>query len=220
MDTEDHVDRIRAQWARLRPELDTTPMAVVGRLSRVSGLIDVRLRALFAGYGIGDGDFDVLAALRRAGDPAGLSPGRLQEAMMITSGAVTKRVDRLERAGLVSRTTSAEDGRARVVALSEHGRRPIVLVPRTTYAANSVDLQTAQQLGNGLQQRTGIEVAGACTDCAPLVGYARRQAPHTAVFLGPQGQVLVRFPAALVATPLNDHRPPWWLSPLFFRADD
>lgn len=110
--------------------------------------------------------------------------------------------------------------RARAVTLSERGQRPIVLVPRTTYAENSVDLQTAQQFGNGLQQRTGIEVAGVCTDCAPLVRYARHRAPHASVILGPQGQVLVRFPAALVDTPLNDHRPPWWLSPLFFRADD
>lgn len=110
--------------------------------------------------------------------------------------------------------------RTRAVTLSEHGRRPIVLVPRTTYAANSVDLQTAQQFGNSLQQRTGIAVTGVCTDCPPLVRYAERRAPHAPVLLGPQGQVLVRFPAALVDTPLNDHRPPWWLSPLFFRADD
>lgn len=118
----DHVDTILSQWARERPDLDHSPLAVIGRVSKASAAINSRLRVTFAQYGLGDGEFDVLATLRRSGSPFRLTPSQLGEQTMVTSGAVTKRVDRLERAGLVTRTASDGDGRVREVALTEAGR--------------------------------------------------------------------------------------------------
>ncbi len=120
---QDAVDRIVAQWTRERPELDTGPMAVIGRLHRLADLLEGELRTVFASAGLGNGDFDVLASLRRAGAPYRLSPGDLSATTMVTSGAVTKRVDRLEDKGLVRRSVSAADGRGREVELTDSGKR-------------------------------------------------------------------------------------------------
>jgi DNA-binding MarR family transcriptional regulator len=120
-DRRDGVDRIVAQWARERPELDPSPMEVVGRIHRVAALLETGLRPPFAAEGLGNGDFDVLASLRRAGDPYRLSAADLTASMMVTSGAVTKRVDRLERAGLVTRTVAEHDGRGRLIGLTPRG---------------------------------------------------------------------------------------------------
>ena len=95
MTERDAVDRIVAQWAVERPDLDSSPMAVVGRIHRVADLLDSALRPPFAEEGLGNGDFDVLASLRRAGAPYRLTPSELTATMMVTSGAVTKRIDRL-----------------------------------------------------------------------------------------------------------------------------
>lgn len=97
-------------------------MAVVGRLHRLAALLDVELRTVFAEEGLGNGDFDVLATLRRSGPPFRLSAGELAASTLVTSGAVTKRVDRLEARGLVRRTVSAADGRGRVIELTSEGR--------------------------------------------------------------------------------------------------
>lgn len=119
----DAVDRIVAQWARERPELDTGPMSVVGRLHRLAELLDVSLRPVFAEADLGNGDFDVLATLRRAGPPFRLTAGELSDSTLVTSGAVTKRVGRLESRGLVTRSVSAADGRGREIQLTDEGRR-------------------------------------------------------------------------------------------------
>lgn len=118
----DAVDRIAEQWALERPDLDVAPMLVVGRLHRVAEILDQRLRPVFAQADLGNGDFDVLASLRRAGAPYRLTPSELAATTMVTSGAVTKRVDRLEQQGLVERSVSSTDGRGRVVALTAKGR--------------------------------------------------------------------------------------------------
>jgi DNA-binding MarR family transcriptional regulator len=118
----DAVDRILAQWARERPELDTGPMSVIGRLHRAAGLLESGLRPVFVEVGLGNGDFDVLASLRRAGSPHRLTPGELSASTLVTSGAVSKRIDRLEARGLVKRSVSAEDARGRVVELTTKGR--------------------------------------------------------------------------------------------------
>ena len=119
----DAVDRIVAQWARERPELDTRPMGVVGRLHRLADLLDAGLRPVFAEVDLGNGDFDVLATLRRAGPPFRLTAGELAASTMVTSGAVTKRIDRLESKGLVERSVSASDARGREIRLTPEGRR-------------------------------------------------------------------------------------------------
>jgi DNA-binding MarR family transcriptional regulator len=121
-DEPDHVARIIAQWGRERPDLDVSPIGVVGRLHRLGDTLNVGLRALFAEAGLSDGDFDVIAALRRSGEPYALTPGELAATTMVTSGAVTKRVDRLEAQGYVTRTVSSDDARSRTIALTTQGR--------------------------------------------------------------------------------------------------
>jgi len=110
-----------AQWAVERPDLDVSPMGIVGRLHRLAALLDAELRPVFAAAGLSDGDFDVLASLRRSGSPFELSPGELAATTMVTSGAVTKRVDRLLAAGLVERTVCAQDARSRRIRLTRSG---------------------------------------------------------------------------------------------------
>ncbi|MGG5752737.1 MarR family winged helix-turn-helix transcriptional regulator [Zafaria sp. Z1313] len=117
----DRVARIQAEWARERPELDTSPMGVIGRLHRLASFLREELVALYARHGLGEGDFDVLAALRRAGAPFERAPKDLAVHTMVTTGAMTKRIDRLEAAGLVDRRASEVDGRGRVVALTARG---------------------------------------------------------------------------------------------------
>jgi DNA-binding MarR family transcriptional regulator len=120
---EDFVAGIVRRWRDIRPDIDATPMLVIGRIDRLASLIDDQLRPPFAAAGLAPGDFDLLAALRRLGPPHEASPGELAAAMLVTSGATTKRTDRLERQGLVSRRPSDVDGRGRVVALTPSGRR-------------------------------------------------------------------------------------------------
>lgn len=121
----DRVARIQREWARERPDVDVRPQGVIGRLHRLGAYLTEELCVVYRKYGLGEGDFDVLAALRRAGAPFERAPGELAEHTMVTTGAMTKRVDRLERAGLVSRRTSESDGRGRVVALTPQGREVI-----------------------------------------------------------------------------------------------
>jgi len=97
-------------------------MAVIGRIHRVGDLLRSELVALYTRYGLGEGDFDVLATLRRSGTPYELTPGDIALQTIVTSGAVSKRVDRLEAAGLVTRRGSEHDRRVRVVALTDAGK--------------------------------------------------------------------------------------------------
>ncbi|MEW2506577.1 MULTISPECIES: MarR family transcriptional regulator [unclassified Amycolatopsis] len=118
----DHVDSVLAQWAAQRPDLDVSPMAVIGRLKRVSRLIDTELARTFAKHGLDAASFDVLATLRRSDPPHRLTPTELMRTAMVTSGAVTQRLDRLEDRGLIARSRSETDGRGIVVALTVEGR--------------------------------------------------------------------------------------------------
>ncbi|GAA2656611.1 MarR family transcriptional regulator [Streptomyces aculeolatus] len=149
----DHVARIQAEWARERPDLDVTPQAVIGRLHRLGALLTRRLCLVYDQYGLSEGEFDVLAALRRAGDPYERAPGELAAHTMVTTGAMTKRIDRLERNGLVTRRRSASDGRGRVVALTSAGRK---LIDRafTDHMRNERDLLDAVSPEEAAQLRT------------------------------------------------------------------
>ncbi|MEV6902972.1 MarR family transcriptional regulator [Amycolatopsis sp. NPDC051372] len=118
----DHVDSVLAQWAAQRPDLDVSPMAVIGRLKRVSRLIDTELARTFAKHRLDAASFDVLATLRRSDPPHRLTPTELMRTAMVTSGAVTQRLDRLEDRGLIARSRSETDGRGIVVALTVEGR--------------------------------------------------------------------------------------------------
>ena len=114
---------IVSQWSVERPDLDTSPMLVVGRISWLADALDTALRPPFAAEGLGNGDFDVLAALRRAGTPYALRHRDLTAAMLVTPGAVTKRVDRLVARRLVARAADDSDGRGQLVRLTPAGVR-------------------------------------------------------------------------------------------------
>jgi len=118
----DHVNRILAEWAQERPDLDSSPIAVVGRLSRCTRDIEAKLEANFRHFGLHGGRYDVLATLRRQGPPYRLKPTELQGQVMLTSGAVTHRVDLLEKEGLVVRLPDPLDRRGTLVSLTDAGR--------------------------------------------------------------------------------------------------
>ncbi|MBB5101299.1 MarR family winged helix-turn-helix transcriptional regulator [Streptomyces spectabilis] len=121
----DRVARIQADWRRERPDVDVSPQGVIGRLHRLADRLTEQLCLVYGHYGLGEGEFDVLCALRRAGAPYERAPGELAAHTMVTTGAMTKRIDRLERAGLVTRRRSGDDQRGRIVALTKAGRELI-----------------------------------------------------------------------------------------------
>jgi DNA-binding MarR family transcriptional regulator len=116
------VKQAVAQWRRELPELDVLPMEVVGSLVHAARLIvRTHLEPFFQSHGLQQGEFDVLATLRRAGAPYALSPTDLFESLMISSGGMTNRLDRLEQAGLIARSRNPEDRRGTIVSLTERG---------------------------------------------------------------------------------------------------
>lgn len=117
----DAVDTIVAQWRRERPDLDVASMATIGRLKRCAALLQRRLDATFAEFGMGAWEFDVLATLRRSGAPYCLAPTALFSAMMITSGTMTHRLQRLEASALVERVPNPADARSLLVRLTPAG---------------------------------------------------------------------------------------------------
>ncbi len=117
----DTVDEIVDQWTEVRPDLDVSPMAVVGRLSRASRLLERGVKAYFASHGLEAWEFDVLATLRRAGEPYTLTSGDLARAVMIGSSALTNRVDRLVSQGLVTRKTDPGNRRQVLITLTPDG---------------------------------------------------------------------------------------------------
>ncbi|MBC6459377.1 MarR family winged helix-turn-helix transcriptional regulator [Actinomadura sp. HBU206391] len=117
----DAVDVVLAQWRRERPDVDPWPMGVIGRISRLSRLLDRELKEFFAGHGLEGWEFDVLATLRRAGSPYELTAGALNRAAMVTSGAITNRIDRLAAKELVERVPDGTDRRSVRVRLTERG---------------------------------------------------------------------------------------------------
>ena len=118
----DEVDGLLTAWQRERPELDVAPLAVLSRVSRLARHVDRARRAAFAEHGLEVFEFDVLAALRRAGSPYELSPGQLLHQTLVGSGTMTNRLDRLERRGLVRRRPDPEDGRGIRVRLTPAGQ--------------------------------------------------------------------------------------------------
>lgn len=118
----DEVDEILAAWKTLIPEADLAPLSVFSRLSRLSRHLDVARRSAFSRVGLETWSFDVLSALRRAGEPFALTPGVLMQLSLVSSGTMTNRIDRLEERGLVTRCKHPEDRRAILVALTEAGK--------------------------------------------------------------------------------------------------
>ncbi|MEO9323400.1 MarR family transcriptional regulator [Nocardioides sp. C4-1] len=120
--TRDEVDDLVEAWARERDDLDLEPVAVFSRISRLSRHLDLARRRAFSAHGIESWEFDVLAALRRAGAPYELSPGRLLRETLVTSGTMTNRVDRLTSRGLVERNPDPTDRRGVLVRLTPEGQ--------------------------------------------------------------------------------------------------
>jgi DNA-binding MarR family transcriptional regulator len=115
----DQVEQIATEWAARLPGLDPSSMLIVARIQRLTALWDVYLRPPFVDAALSPGDFDVLAALRRLDAPA--TPTELTRGMLVTAGAITKRIDRLVGAGLATRSVSPEDGRSRLVRITAEG---------------------------------------------------------------------------------------------------
>ncbi|MCB2411657.1 MarR family transcriptional regulator [Demequina sp. TTPB684] len=117
----DHVDLIVEQWRLVRPDLDPSPIAVFGRLSRLSRAAEARMNENFAHHDMDRSAFDVLVTLRRNGEPYRLTSRELQSAAMVSSAAVAQRLNRLEERGWVRRSTNADDARVTDVVLTEEG---------------------------------------------------------------------------------------------------
>ena len=130
----DTVDRVQEQWAAERPELDTAAFAVIGRVSRAARLIERRLIENFEAHGLdGDWMFDVMMTLRRAGEPYELTAGALVRQTMVTTGAMTNRIDRLEARGYVRRLAHPSDRRVVLVRLTPDGRAIVDEAAETHY---------------------------------------------------------------------------------------
>ncbi len=149
----DHIDRLRAQWARELPDLDTEPMAILGRARRLSNLVRPTFEATFAAFGLDRGEFDVIATLRRSGPPYRLTPTEMYSSLMISSGGLTHRLDRLEKMGLIRREKSPHDGRSVQVVLTDAGATRAEETFRT-YMANE------QSFLRGLDEKEREALAG------------------------------------------------------------
>jgi len=117
----DAIDRVVEQWAKEKPELETEPMAMMGRIMRIAKYMETQVAELHKNYDMKLGEFDVLATLRRSGKPYQLTPSELIGSMMLTSGAMTNRLGKLEAKGLISREHSKEDRRSVSVQLTKDG---------------------------------------------------------------------------------------------------
>lgn len=121
----DEVDRIVAAWRRERPDLDVSPMEILSRVSRLARQLDLARKASFSDYGIEGWAFDVLSALRRAGEPYQLSPSTLLQETLVTSGTMTNRIDRLVARRWVERRPDPGDRRGVLVHLTDSGRATV-----------------------------------------------------------------------------------------------
>lgn len=117
----DKVDKIIEQWNRERPDLDVSSMGLIGRFKRITQSLSLEMAKTFAEHGLNPAAFDVLATLRRSGDPYALSPNDLMASTMVTSGTMTNRIDQLTKSGLVERIQNPNDRRSVVVSLTAQG---------------------------------------------------------------------------------------------------
>ncbi len=122
MSDQDHVDFIIEQWANEKPDMNTDSMALIGRIYRLYNHLAAEVEACHKQHGLNFGEFDVLATLLRSGEPWTLTPTELFQSAMLSSGAMTNRLNRLEKAGLISRKPSESDKRSMLVVLTFAGR--------------------------------------------------------------------------------------------------
>jgi len=157
MSQQDRVDLILAQWAQELPHVDASPMAVVGRVSRLARQLERRVDGVLADHGLASWEFDVLATLRRAGAPFELPAGAITDSTMITSGSTTHRLDRLEERRLVTRRRDPEDARRVLVGLTDAGRDVVEQTVVDHYAneewlLSGLDAEQREQLADLLRR--------------------------------------------------------------------
>ncbi|SDJ02320.1 MarR family winged helix-turn-helix transcriptional regulator [Nonomuraea jiangxiensis] len=139
----DAIDAILEQWRHERPDLDLSAMGVLGRLSLLTRAVEAQVEGVLGRHGLGRGEFDVLAALRRSGPPYTLTPSELSATLMMSRAGMTSRLDRLEAVGLVERSLDPADRRSFRVTLTDAGRA-IIDATLTDHAA------TLKRLTSGL----------------------------------------------------------------------
>lgn len=164
----DEIDNLLEQWRRERPDLDPAPMALVARLLRVARRVGRAVEAGLDAEGLQIGWFDVLSALRRAGEPHRLSPGQLAAALMLSTGGMTKRLDGMEQAALIRRIRDPRDRRALQIGLTTRGR---ALIDATV--AEHIENEERLLSGLGRRERAELERLLRKLDASlPLTGAA------------------------------------------------
>ncbi len=159
----DAIDAVIEQWRRERPDVDIWPMSTLGRIVRLSRILEREYRKFFAEHGLESWEFDVLTTLRRSGEPNGLTANALLRAALVTSGAITHRIDRMEEKGLVERVPDPSDRRSVRIRLTPHGREIVdgLLSLHLAYAERMLqplDPEAREQLASAL--RTLLESFG------------------------------------------------------------
>jgi DNA-binding MarR family transcriptional regulator len=149
----DHVSTVVEQWRERRPDLDTAGMALFGRVARLARLADLARARVYADHGLQPGDVDVLSPLWRHG--GGLRPRELRRVMMIGSGTLTARLDRLERTGLLERSPDPEDRRGCLLHLTAAGAE---LVPRIVPELLEVENGLLAELPAGVRSRLSADL--------------------------------------------------------------
>lgn len=152
----DHIDRVLSQWEHERPELDALAMSIFGRIWRLNTLALKAVEKVLLEFGLSQPEFDVLATLRRSGQPYVLSPTELYTSLMLSSGAMTNRLDKLESRELIQRVPSPDDRRSMLVQLTSQGMSVIdatlvAHVANEQQMLNALDTHQQQQLADLLR---------------------------------------------------------------------
>lgn len=176
----DHVDHMIQQWAEQRPDLNMIGLHIIGRISRLARHFERQIETSLAEYGLNGAGFYVLASLRRSGPPYRLSPTQLYNSLLVSSGTMTHRLDRLEAAGLIRRVPDPADGRGSLVALTGRGRH---LIDRAMDGHTSNEIAMLSGLGTDDAARIAQELRhlqlllGDRSDDAPVGPSSTRNAP-------------------------------------------
>lgn len=147
----DGVDERRDQWARELPDVDTRGMSILGRARRITLLVRPRIEAVFSSYGLDTGEADVIFTLLRSGPPYRLRPTELFRSMMVSSGGMTHRLNKLVQSGLIKRSSSENDGRSLLVELTEEGREKAEI-------AFKEDMTLEANLLNGISEDEQVQL--------------------------------------------------------------
>lgn len=152
----DAIDAIIDQWREVRPDIDIWPMGVLGRIGRLSRVLEREYRKFFAEHDLEPFEFDVLTTLRRSGEPYELTASALLKAALVTSGAITNRIDRMEARGLVERVRDLDDRRSVHIRLTPHGREVLdaifsAHVEKMEHILQPLDREECEQVANALR---------------------------------------------------------------------